>query len=293
MKTPLSYYGGKARIAGGIVPHIHVIPHTVYSEPFCGGLAVLYAKGTYDRGNSDYYREAINDKNQNLITLWKVAREHPQELARWLDFTPYSQAEHKRSHEIYKNPEKYTELEIAWAVFIQCNMSFSNVIGKGWGTGKITTNLAAKWQNKINRLPECFERLKGVHIGCEDGLDFIQRWDSPQTLHYIDPPYPGTSQGHYDGYTLDDYAALCAKLDEIEGSYILSNYHQDIAPKSAQKCVEIEATMSAVNGKNRGKLDTKRIEKLWICDRSKAMRSDIGKLTNIEDKSNIVQFSLL
>jgi DNA adenine methylase len=293
LKTPCSYYGGKSRIATAIVLHIHAIPHTVYSEPFCGGLAVLYAKGTYDRGNNDYYREAINDRNQNLITFWKVARERPQELARWLDFTPYSQAEHKRSHEIYKTPEKYTELEIAWAVFVQCNMSFARGIGKGWASQTINENSAATWQNRINRLPECFERLKRVHIGCEDGLDFIDRWDSPQTLHYIDPPYPGTNQGHYGGYTLDDYAALCAKLDEIEGSYILSNYHQDIAPKSAQKCVEIEATMSASNGKNRKDTDTKRIEKLWICDRSKGMRGDVEKLTKIENKSNIVQFSLL
>lgn len=42
MKTPISYYGGKARIASAIVPHIMAIPHTVYAEPFAGGLAVLY-----------------------------------------------------------------------------------------------------------------------------------------------------------------------------------------------------------------------------------------------------------
>ena len=69
MKTPISYYGGKARIASQIVPHIMAIPHTVYVEPFFGGGAVLYAKGKIDRGNSDYYREAVNDLNKQLITF--------------------------------------------------------------------------------------------------------------------------------------------------------------------------------------------------------------------------------
>ncbi|MGL5062771.1 MAG: DNA adenine methylase [Microcoleus sp.] len=292
MKTPLSYYGGKGRIANQIVQYIHEISHAVYSEPFCGGLSVLYAKGEYDRGNSDYYREAINDSNNNLITFWRVARTHPEKLAEWIELTPYSQEEYRRSLEIYRTPSDYTDLEIAWAVFIQCNMSFANGIGKGWATQTLSENSAATWANRKSRLPKCFERLEKVHIGCEDALSFIDRWDSPQTLHYIDPPYPSTDQGHFKGYTLKDYQALCDKLDESEGSYILSNYYQEIEPKSAQKCVEIQATMSAANGNDREKLNTKRIEKLWICDRSLGMRQDIGKIVNIEDKSRIIQCSL-
>lgn len=99
MKTPIGYYGGKSRIASQIVSYIHKIPHTVYAEPFCGGLAVLYAKGKYDRGNCDNYREAINDINKCLITFWRVAREQPEELERWLDLTPYSQEEYRESYE--------------------------------------------------------------------------------------------------------------------------------------------------------------------------------------------------
>ncbi|MGL5064676.1 MAG: DNA adenine methylase [Microcoleus sp.] len=268
MKTPLSYYGGKGRIATKIVPFIHQIPHSVYSEPFCGGLAVLYAKGNYETFNNSNYREAINDKNKNLITFWRVAREQPEELERWIDMTLYSQEEHRQSKIIYENPENYTELEISWAVFIQCNMSFSNTICRGWGVSILSENSAATWNNRKNKLPECFNRLKTVHIGCEDALDFIKRWDSDTTLHYVDPPYPGTNQGHYDGYTIDDYKALCELLDKVKGSYILSNYHQECAPNSAQKCIEIEATMSAAGGKHVKNLEKSRIEKLWICNRT-------------------------
>jgi adenine-specific DNA methylase len=61
-------------------------------------------------------------------------------------------------------------------------------------------------------LPECFERLKDVHIGCEDALDFIKRWDCPHGLIYADSPYPNTDQGHYGGYTLDETIKRYAML---------------------------------------------------------------------------------
>ena len=292
MKTPCSYYGGKSRIATQIVPHIMAIPHTVYVEPFFGGGAVLYAKGKIDRGNSHYYREAINDLNKQLITFWRVAREQPSELARWIELTPYSQEEYREALIIYRNPSEYSNLKVAWATYIQCNMSFANGIEKGWATQVINQNSAATWVSRAARLPECFERLKDVYIGCEDALSFIKRWDCPHGLIYADPPYPDTNQGHYGGYTLDDYQALCDTLDASESSYVLSNYHQDIAPKSAQKCVEIEAVMSAANGRNgRTKDDTKRTEKLWICDRSKNIRADLQAIAKMPSKQ--VQLSFI
>jgi DNA adenine methylase len=268
------------------------IPHTVYVEPFFGGGAVLYAKGRIDRGNSHYYREAINDLNKQLITFWRVAREQPDELARWIELTPYSQEEYREAQKIYNNPSEYSDLKVAWATYIQCNMSFGNKIEAGWATQLITRNSAATWANRADRLPECFERLREVHIGCEDALSFIKRWDCPHGLIYADPPYPDTNQGHYGGYTLDDYQALCDTLDACQSSYVLSNYHQDIAPKSAQKCIEIEAVMSAANGRNgRTKDNIKRTEKLWICDRSAGIRDDLKAIATMPHKSE--QLSLL
>ena len=42
LKTPISYYGGKQMLLKHILP---LIPeHTLYTEAFCGGCAVLFAK---------------------------------------------------------------------------------------------------------------------------------------------------------------------------------------------------------------------------------------------------------
>lgn len=290
LKTLISYYGGKQRIASEIVREIRKIPHTAYAEPFGGGLSVLYAKGKPPIANNNDYREVINDKNKQLITFWRCAREKPEELARILSLTPYSQEEHKRAREIYNNPSEYSDLDVAWAVYIECNMSFAHQVGKGWTVSVKSENHAVTWANRSTRLPECFDRLSDVYIGCEDSLDFIDRWDSPQTLFYLDPPYLGADQGHYGGYSIEDCAALCRTLDNAQGSYILSNYSQDVYPSSAEKVVEIEAVMSASGGKHRA--DKKRIEKLWILDRSDGMRADIKSIA-LSHQNKHVQLELL
>lgn len=266
LKPLLSYYGGKQRIASKIVEQIIRIPHTVYAEPFCGGLAVLFEKGSYFLPNR-FYVEAVNDINHQITTFYRVARDRMEELENAIQFTPYSQEEHRLSRVIYQNPEKYTELQVAWAVYVQCNMSFAKNIGSGWGTS-VSDSESSRWQNRKQRILDCCKRLAGIHIGSEDALKFIPRWDSPSTLFYLDPPYPGTDQGHYSGYTIDDYQQLCDLLDNIEGSYILSNYAQDIQPKSVQMCVEIKATMSAACRKVIKDMNSDRVEKLWICNRN-------------------------
>ena len=44
MKTPISYYGGKQTLLKHILP---LIPdHKLYTEAFCGGCAVLFAKAS-------------------------------------------------------------------------------------------------------------------------------------------------------------------------------------------------------------------------------------------------------
>jgi DNA adenine methylase len=268
-RTPISYYGGKQRIASKIVEEINKIPHSLYAEPFYGGGAVLYEKGVPTVSKQDHYIEAINDKNELLITFWRVARDSAEELERLIFLTPFSQSDYKLSREIYNNPEKYSDKQIAWAVFVQTNMSFSNKIGHGWGASRLK-NQATGWMNKKYELHKCFDRLKTVAIGCEDAIDFIKRWDRVDALFYCDPPYVGTDQGHYHGYTKEDYKALCNTLDDCKASYVLSHYHQDIYPKSATRTVEIKAIMSASKIKE---LDKERTEILWICDRSESKNS--------------------
>ena len=65
LKTPISYYGGKQMLLKHILP---LIPeHTLYTEAFCGGCAVLFAKPPVPC-------EVINDTNTELVNFYRVAQ---------------------------------------------------------------------------------------------------------------------------------------------------------------------------------------------------------------------------
>lgn len=292
MKPLISYYGGKQRIASKIVPHLQAIAHTVRCVPFAGGLGVFYAWPRPHISNGHHYREVINDIDRQLITLYRWARNNPAEFDRMIQFTPYSQSEHQEAIRILKSDQPQCDRDIAWAYYVNIQQSFANNLNKGWGRCVYSQNLSVTWNNHRQRIPVCLERLQDVHIACDDAIAVIKQWDSPQTLFYLDPPYPSTDQGHYDGYTIADWQQLCDTIDAIEGSYVLSNYAQEVEPTSAQQRIEITAHSSA---SGQGKVmqstrsrkatadelgDRRRTEVLWVCDRSAAIRPELRAIAH-------------
>jgi DNA adenine methylase len=240
---------------------VNTIPHKTYAEPFAGGLAVLFAKTP---PIIEDYAEAINDIDERIYNVYRVCQTHKSKLLHLLQHTPHSQAMHAHARHIQNNPDKYTSTWRAWATIIQIRLSFANKMGGGWGVGTNDSKKARMWANYLNMLPMIMERFKYVYIACEDALRFIERWDTEHTIFYCDPPYPGADQGHYKGYTLDDHRNLCRVLDGIKGSYILSNYPQEVEPLTAQQRIEIQASVSAALKSN----NTISTEVLWVCNRS-------------------------
>ena len=73
MKAILKYPGAKWRIADWVISHFP--PHKVYLEPFFGSGAVFFKK-------DPVYIETVNDINGEIVNLFRVCRERPEELAR-------------------------------------------------------------------------------------------------------------------------------------------------------------------------------------------------------------------
>lgn len=253
-------------MASRIVAELQKIPHNIYAEPFCGGAAVLFKKPLPIVSNRDSYREALNDTNDLVTNLYRVARSDGAALEQMLALTPYSRTEHGRAVEICKGASA-SDLERAWALVVNISMSFAKSVNGSWGYAVKGANLGAIWANKRSAFSESIARLNSVHIDNSDALSFIERWDAPDALFYCDPPYVGTRCEHYSGYTINDFSNLCRKLDSIQGSYVLSCYDQgDVMPESCQRRVDIASYCSVA--KNRTNCDNARTEVLWICDRS-------------------------
>jgi DNA adenine methylase len=254
MKPPVSYYGGKQRIASRIVP---LIPkHTVYVEPFAGGAAVLFNKPWPAVTNGSHYQEVVNDTDGRLVNFYRMLRDRGPELIEKLQLTPFSEEEHR----LAKDLDSGDELERARRYYVNINQSFSHQIGCGWRRATLSVNDPLTWTKKIDRLPQYLDRMSTMYISSTDALTCIKQWDSPQTFFYIDPPYPGTNQGHYNEYTDADFLLLCATLDSIKGSFVLSNYDH-YAPPTHWERHEIQTTMS-IDQRRQG-ANRKRTEVLW------------------------------
>jgi len=296
MKSAFSYYGGKSKMTRHIIPLLNEIPHTVFGELFVGGASVLFAKEKRSVSCNDDYREIINDTNDWVITFYRVAKLQKDELLRLVDATLYSQSDYAKAKAILKASAGHDDLEIAWAFYVQCQMSFAKKLFAGWGSGVISRNLANTWNNKKRSLAAALDRLSEVHVSSEDAIRCLERWDSPHTLYYVDPPYVGANQGHYGGYTADDWQNLCDALDNCNSSYVLSCYPQEIEPKSAQQRLEV-STLCSASGKGRVGVDKstfrtademgdrERTEVLWVCDRSSGIRSDLVNIARLEQLS--------
>lgn len=170
--------------------------------------------------NGDHYREVLNDKDCNLINFYTQLRDNGQALCEKLALTLCSEAEHR----IAKDLTCDDLLERARRYFVNINQSFAKKLNAGWNRGVFGQNQGFGWMNKIASLPNYIERMSTVYLACNDALAVIRTWDSPQTFFYCDPPYIGADQGHYSGYSLNDFQNLVNALDNCSGSFLLSHY---------------------------------------------------------------------
>ena len=74
----------------------------------------------------------------------------------------------------------------------------------------------------LPQLEAVHERLSSVTIECRPYADILKRYDDPDVLFYLDPPYWGT-EGYYDApFSRADFAVLAEVLRNVRGMVLLS-----------------------------------------------------------------------
>lgn len=214
-RTPISYYGGKQTMLPHILP---LIPeHTIYTEAFFGGGAVFWAK-------KPSKIEIINDFNANVYIFYKVLQNRFSELKELVLSSVISREAYKAALVIYNAPFAFSEVQQAWAFWYATNCGYSNQVGncRITNNGKSVTQLT----NRIATFTDTYSaRLQKVQIDNNDATEVLIRHDTPDTFHYVDPPYVGANQGHYGGYEQEHFNNLLNTLASIKGKFLLSSYH--------------------------------------------------------------------
>jgi DNA adenine methylase len=266
MRSIITYYGGKGKSWRHIIPHFP--PHRTYVEPFGGAANVLLNKLPSPV-------EVYNDIDSNLVTIFRVLRDSPDELRRALELTPYSREEFVRC----LGPlDGLDDVEKARRLIVRYRQTFS---GKGqkaapgqwsYSATQSSRGMAGRvsgWLSTIDEvLPSVAERFRMVQIENLPWQEIIRRYDTPETLFYCDPPYLLSTRNGCVGYkyemTVEEHRELAEALNSVKGHVVLSGY---ASPEYDEwyrgwERVEFGATVSARLDK--GRSHDRRTEVLWI-----------------------------
>lgn len=230
MKAVFRYPGSKWSIAQRIIALFpENYENMVYLEPFLGSGAVFFNK-------KPGIVETINDLDGDVVNLFRVIRERPDDLARAIDLTPYSRQEYDLAFEPCND-----SLERARRFLVKTNQAIGAKMGHkcGWRNHKQEKigGTACKWRGVPDVIRVAASRLQGtqsqlVQIECQDALALIERYNRPEVLMYLDPPYVRSTRRSGRLYSNEmrdeDHQRL---LDCIVGSrakIIISGYASDL-----------------------------------------------------------------
>ena len=231
MKAIFRYPGSKWGIADWIIGHFPVgYEKLVYLEPFAGSGAVFFNKkpGTV---------ETINDIDSDIVNLFRVLREKPDELKRALDLTPYSREEYDLSFEPCNEP-----IEKARRFIVKTTQAIGPKLGHGkcgWRNHKQMKigGTACKWGSITDTIDVAAARLRSsttnlVQIEHMDALQLIERYNNPSVLMYLDPPYLRSTRKSGALYVhemdMSGQKKLLSLIHESSAKIIISGYESEL-----------------------------------------------------------------
>lgn len=232
----LRYHGGKWRIAPWIMSFFP--PHKIYCEPFGGAASVLMRK---ERS----FAEVYNDLDSDVVNVFRILRDpdKARRLAELCALTPWSREEFELAYEPAADPVEQARRTIA-----RCYMAYGSTSRRLGRTGfrakayRRNQTGAQDWVAWPAQVEVFIERMRGVTVENRNALEVIAQQDSPETLFYVDPPYPQSTRSSIrcDGDTErayacdmldDDHRVLGKLLHGLEGMVVLSGYACDLYDK--------------------------------------------------------------
>lgn len=222
LNSPIKWVGGKSRLRKAI---IDLLPtHTCYVEVFSGAAWVLFGKPPSDV-------EVLNDKDSELINFFRVVREQPEKFMQSFDLELVARAEFQRLAAL--NPQSLDEIQRAHR--------FYYLIMAGWGgelnyprfqtsisDGGHGNRLIGALETLRKRIEPVHQRLRTVIIENLEWEKCIDRYDSENTVMYLDPPYPDNGVNYF--HNMRDWAShkeLAERISRTKSKWILSSYDSD------------------------------------------------------------------
>lgn len=220
MQKPLfPWPGGKRRLAKHILPVIHATPHRTYVEPFAGGAAILFMRDPAPV-------EVINDLHGELVRLYRCVQHHLEELVRQFKWSLVSREMFRWAQ--LQHTDTLTDIQRAARFYYLQRLAFGGkVTGQNFGTSPATPPRIS-WLRLEEELSQAHDRLARVTIENLPWQEVVRRYDRPETLFFLDPPYWQTA-GYGGEFVRDEHRQLAEAMATMQGKALLTiNDHPDM-----------------------------------------------------------------
>jgi len=210
MSQLIPYFGGKTRLAKKIIERMP--EHSCYVEVFAGSATVLFKK-------QPSKAEVINDLDRELITLYRVIKNHPEEFHRQFKYCLAARDEFERLLKV--DPATLTDVQRAARYFYLQRQAFGGkIIGRAFGT-TTTTKPRFNLFSLEQIITESWQRLWNVTIEALDFRKIIPKYDRVHTWFFLDPPY-WDLPGYNHDFVTQDFVDLAAILSRLKGKFLMT-----------------------------------------------------------------------
>ena len=216
------YTGGKSYL---LKPLLSILPeHVVYVEVFGGAGNLLLNK-------KPVLNEIINDVDDDIVNLFTVVSRDDtfEQFNKIIQSLPYSRTVHQKMREILKEPFEYNPFEPNVQRAVACYYFKNSSVSSEGGFGVSRTgNHSISYANKLDKLKQVRERLRKVIVEHLDFEECIRKYDTPDALFFLDPPYLGAEHYYKNDFTIEDHKRLLNLLPTIKGKFILTTYRNEL-----------------------------------------------------------------
>lgn len=186
MNSPIKYFGGKGTMFNNIIDYFPKREtYNTYIEPFGGSYSIGLKKDPVEI-------ELYNDLDKNVYSLYKVLSnpEMYKVFKENCDLVLYS--EDIRSDFIQELKKDDLSMILRAFYFFYVNRTSHNGVG---GFSKNTyirrgmSKSISDFLSSIDRLDVLHDRLSKVIVTNTDGIELINKYNTPNVFIYCDPPY--------------------------------------------------------------------------------------------------------
>lgn len=260
-RIAFGWYGGKYSHLDFILPHI---PQDArhFCDAYGGSAAVLINRPPAPV-------ETYNDIDSELVNFFAMLRNQGSQLIKAISLTPFAREELVQACTYEPG---LTALERARRFYVrarQTRTGLAQTSSEGrWAHCVLTSRAGmagavSRWLGAVEGLPEIVQRLQRVQIENAPALDIIRRYDTTDTVFYLDPPYVHSARGDKAAYAyeMDDgeHEALAAALAGIQGRAVLSGYRTELYDRLYRDWNRIDAPPRTCHS-----VRQKRVESLWM-----------------------------